>query len=63
MKNINIPPHISLIIGAILIIIARTVLNTQGVVAQFIQFFGVIVVVVGVAGLIGKIFRKKKINQ
>lgn len=62
MKNLNIPPHVSLIIGIILIVIARVILNTQGIIPQFIQFFGMILAIVGIAGLIGKIFRKKKIN-
>ena len=55
----NIPPYITLIVGIILIIIVRTILNTHGIVPQFIQFFGVILVIVGSAGLIGKLFRKK----
>jgi hypothetical protein len=59
MKNINIPPHITLIAGIILIIIARTILNIQAIIPQFIQFLGFILVIVGFAGLLGKIFRKK----
>ena len=59
MKNINIPPYITLIAGVILIAIARTILNTQAVIPQFIQFLGFILVVIGIAGFIGKLVRKK----
>ncbi len=55
----NIPSCITLITGIVLIIIARTVLNTQGDILQFTHFFGFILVIVGFAGLIGKLFRKK----
>lgn len=63
MKNINISPSISLITGIILIIIVRVLLNTQAVIPQAIQFLGFILVILGLAGLIGKLFRKKTINQ
>lgn len=62
MKNINIPPYTSLITGIILIIIVRVLLNTQAVIPQVIQFLGFILVILGIAGLIGKLFRKKTTN-
>jgi len=59
MKNISIPPQISLIIGIVLIIIARIILNTEETIPQFVQFFGFILIIVGFAGLLGKLFSKK----
>jgi len=63
MKNINIPPHISLIVGIILMVIFRTLLNVKGVIPQAINLLGFILVILGIAGLIGKAFRKKPVNQ
>jgi len=62
MKNINIPPHISLFVGIVLIIIARTILSPEAVIPSAIQFLGFILVVLGIAGLIGKLFSKKTTN-
>lgn len=59
MKNINIPPYITLATGIALIVIVQIALNTQATIPQFIQFLGFILVVVGFAGLLGKLFRKR----
>jgi len=58
MKNINIPPHISFIAGVVLMIIGWIFLG--GVISDFIGFLGFIVAAIGFAGLIGKLFNKKK---
>ena len=59
MKNVSIPPQISLIIGIILVIIARIILNTKETIPQFVQFLGFILAIIGFAGLLGKLFSKK----
>lgn len=63
MKGLNIPPHITLIIGIVLVIIMRTVFNTESTIPGFIQLFGVVLVFIGLAGLIGRLFRKKKTHE
>lgn len=59
MKNISIPPKITLASGIILIVIVRIILNTEQVISQAIQFLGFIFVIIGIAGLLGRLFRKK----
>jgi len=60
MKNIVIPPYISLGAGIVLIILVRILLNTEQVIPQFIQFFGFILVIIGIGGTLGKLLGKER---
>ena len=60
MKNISISPKISLVVGLLLVIVPQIIFETPGVIFEFVQLLGLILIVVGSAGLMGSFLRKKK---
>ncbi|MDP3889072.1 MAG: hypothetical protein Q8Q25_00825 [bacterium] len=61
MKNFTIPPIISTLIGVALIIVIRLPLfNHESTVVLAIQALGFFIAVIGFAGLIGKLLKKKQ---
>ncbi len=59
MKNINIPPHITLILGIILIVISSFLVEIDEIVFYFILFLGIVLTTIGVAGLAIELFGKR----
>lgn len=59
MKNINIPPHLILILGVLSVITSTFLSDINGVISDMTMFLGVVFVTMGVAGLTIELFGKK----